>query len=309
MSRSQQRRLLNIGMGAALVALAAGVYFSREKEKPPVPLTSLTADAITRIGVRHPDKPEIRLEKQGNTWQLVAPVKAPTDQFQVDALLNLATQPSTAQYPVAEMGLADVGLEPARYEIQLNDATLAFGETEPIEYRRYIRVGETVFLTTDPPSTALDSDYSDLVNPAPIPADAKIKRIKLAEFTLDAKEGGGWAVTPAKADKGADAAQGLADSWRNARSLWRAMRTNTDRPTPNDSAVVTLQDGQELRFVVVARTPQLKLLRPDLDVVYTLAPTFGDELFKLLPPAPAEVKQPESGAQPQSLIPLPTDKP
>lgn len=41
---------------------------------------------------------------------------------------------------------------------------------------------------------------------------------------------------------------------------------------------------REVEFLVLQREPQLKLLRADLDVVYTLAPKYGIDLFELQKP-------------------------
>lgn len=306
MARTRQRKWLNIALGVALAGLGVGAWLAQEKPAAKTLLTTLTQDAIQRIVLRHPGKLDIVLEKQGNAWRLTAPVSAATDPFQVNGILSLAQQETTAQYPAAEMALADIGLAPPQYSVQLNDTLLEIGDTDPLEYRRYVKLGDQVYLTADPPSTGLDADFSDLVNPALIPQDVKLVSVQTPQITMTAKDGGGWAVTPATADKGADAAQGLADAWRNARSLWRALKTPADQPVAGDTVSVKLGDGSEQRFAVIARQPQLKLLRADLGVVYTLAPTLGDELFKLLPPSPsdsaAETK-PAGGAPVPDLMP------
>lgn len=283
MSRKKQRQLLNLALGVTVVALAAGVWLAREQAEPAKPLTALKADDITIIEVRHPGKPTIRLEKNAQGWALTKPVEVAADSLQVAGLTSLATQETSAQYPLVELDLKNVELEPPAYEIQLNDTVLAFGGTEPIDYRRYIRVGETVYLTSDPPSTALDADYSDLVHAQLAPPGGKLTRIRAPSVTLTEQADGSWQVAPAKADLGVDATRALVDAWKNARSLWRAEFESGDRPSSTDRISVTL-DGQEVVFAVVEREPQLKLARLDLKVVYTLAPNFGTDLFKLKPP-------------------------
>ncbi len=306
MSRKKQRQLLNVALGVTIAALAVGVWLAQEKAEPAKPLTALKTDDITTVEVRHPGQPTIRLEKNAHGWALTQPVKVAADPLQVAGLTSLATQETSAQYPQAELDLKNVELAPPQYEVQLNDAVLAFGGTEPIDYRRYIRVGETVFLTSDPPSTALDANYSDLVHAQLAPPGSKLTRIRTPGMTATEQADGSWQVTPAKADLGVDATRALLDAWKNARSLWRAELEAGEKPSTSDRVTVTL-DGQEVVFAVLEREPQLKLARLDLKVVYTLAPSFGTDLFKLkLPPEPKEEEPaPTSGTGTSSDRPSP----
>ncbi|MGH8529426.1 MAG: DUF4340 domain-containing protein [Nevskiales bacterium] len=296
MSRKKQRQLLNLALGVMVVALVVGVWFAREKEEPARPLTALKPEDITTIAVRHPGKPAIRLEKNAQSWVLTAPVKVAADPLQVAGLTSLATQETSAQYPLAELDMKNVELEPPAYEIQLNDTVLAFGGTEPIDYRRYIRVGETVYLSSDPPSTALDANYSDLVHAQLVPPGSKLTHIKAPGVTLTEQADGSWQVAPAKADQGADATRGMVDAWKNARSLWRAELDKSERPSATDRVTVTL-DGQEVTFAVLERQPQLKLARLDLKIVYTLGPNFGTDLFKLKLPEEKKPDAPPTSAE------------
>lgn len=302
MERSRQRVWLNVGLGVTLAGLGAGVYFAQEKPEPPKRLTPLTPSSVLHITLHHPDKPDIVLEKQGNAWQLTAPVDSETDPFQVEGILSLAQQEFSAQYPAAEMTLSEIGLDPPQYTVTLNDTRLEMGDTDPLLYRRYVKVGEQVLLTTDPPSTGLDADYSDLVSAALIPKNLKIIAIETPQFSAQFDESGKASVTPKKASPSDEAPKLLIESWKNARSLWRAMKTPADKPIPGDTVRVLFGNGSERKFAVVARQPQLKLLRADLGVVYTLAPALGAELFQLMPPKPTkETAAQESTAKDPSV--------
>lgn len=287
MSRKKQRRILNLALAVLIAGLAAGAWFAREKEQPATPLTALKPDDITRIAVRHPGKPAIELQKGPDGWALTAPVKVAADPFQVNGLTSLAIQETSAQYPLGELELTNLELDPPNYEVQLDDTVLAIGGTEPIDYRRYVRVGETVYLTADPPSTALDANYSDLVHAQLVPPGSKLTRIRAPGFTATGQEGGEWRIEPARAAQGADATRALVEAWKTARSLWRAELGTADKPSANDRVTITL-DGRDVTFAVLEREPQLRLARLDLKVVYTLGPNFGEDLFKLKPPPPPQ---------------------
>jgi hypothetical protein len=289
-----KRKHLNLLLAVLVAGLAAAAYFGREKpEPPPPPLTALKAEDINRILVRHAGRDDIRLEKRGTTWWLTAPVETRAESIEVGALLELAGRASQRRYPVAEMDLAKLGLAPSDWSIQLNDVRLEFGGLDPIESRRYVRLGETVHLIEDPPSAALDAEYHDLVARRLLPDGAQLTRIELPGLTLARSDKAGWAVTPASADQGADAAQKLADAWLRAQAMWV---TPLDRGK-RAQGEVRIQAGEEsFRFVILDRQEQLLLARPELGVQFALSKTLDSELFELKAPPKPEAKPQDTAA-------------
>jgi hypothetical protein len=292
-----KRKHLNLLLGALALCLVATVYFSREKpEPPPPPLTTLNSSDINRILIQHAGHPDIRLEKRKNEWWLAAPVETRAEAVEVGAILDLVTRPSQRRYPVAEMELDAVGLAKPDWSIQLNDVRIEFGVTDPIESRRYVRLGDTVHLVEDPPSAALDADYNDLVARRLLPANARITRLQLPGLALDRTGKDGWIVTPKSADTSADAAQQLVDAWLNAQAMWI---TPLDRKRSTLGSV-TIQVGDEnFSFDILDRKEQLVLARPEIGVQFTLPKTLDSDLFELKPP-PEKKAETEPVAKPAS---------
>ena len=281
------RARLNLVLLVVAAGLGIGVYFAQREQPPGPPLTPFKPDAVTRIALEHPNAPAIRLEKQGKLWQLVEPVKAEADEFEVNALTGLADRETKLKL---EGGTPkDLELDPPRYTLTLNDRAIGFGGVEPLEYRRYVKTADGAFLIEDPPSAALDADYADLVSKIVLPADAAIERIELPRLALVKGADGHWSVTPADPKATADAMQKLADGWKSARSMWN--EAARDVKPAGDTVKVTLADGSLREFVVVARDPQLKLHRADLGVTFVLSRTLVDELLKLPEPAPAAIEE------------------
>jgi hypothetical protein len=271
-----KRTQLNVALAVAAVGLGAALFFGQKKEEPGPPLTPLANDAVTRVAIEHPGSPAIRLEKQDGQWRLTEPVKTEADELEVNAPVSLATQETKDKVEGGQ--LAELGLAPPTYTITLNDTPIAFGGVEPLQYRRYVKVGEAVSLIEDPPSAALDKDYSDLVAKNLFPANAEIERVELKRLTLAKGAEGHWTVSPADPDAGADQMQKLADGWKNARSMWNEL---AKAPVKGDPVKVTLKDGTVREFVVAATEPQLKLHRPDLGVTFVMSKALADELLKL----------------------------
>ncbi|MDD3761941.1 MAG: DUF4340 domain-containing protein [Nevskiales bacterium] len=275
-----KRMQMNLGLAAAVVALAVAVYVGRDQPEPKKPLTPIAEDAVTDIVIAHPDKPEVKLHKQDGQWRIVAPVDAATDPFEVSSLVNLAGLDVEREIPVSELDLAELKLDPPQYRIRLNETELAFGDAEPITFRRYIRVGDHVALVADPPSAALDADYSDLVAKEVLPKGAKILRIEVPGLTVS-RDGDAW-VTEGTAAASSDQLAAFVDHWASARSMWNAAR-------PADAG----DDGQTIRVAVEGATidlrlvetePQLVIDRPALGIRYTLSKADADTLLRLTPP-------------------------
>lgn len=297
-----KRAQLNLALLAVAAGLGLAVYFASRPEPPGPPLTALAADQVTRIALEHPGQPVIRLEKRDGAWFLAEPVQAEVDEFEINALLGVASAETKEKLEGA--ALAELELAPPKYALTLNDTRVEFGGVEPLQYRRYVKVGESVFLIEDPPSAALDKDYADLVAKGLFPASAEIERIELPRLTL-ARADGKWSVTPADPKATADAMQKLADGWKNARSMWNEQARSVPAQAKSERVRVTLKSGEVREFLVAAREPQFKLHRPAAGVNHVLSKALADELLKLPdPPKPEpeplkEEPRPEAPEQPK----------
>lgn len=278
------RSLLNLVLLALAALLALAVYLGRTQTPPKAPLTPLAPETIREIQIEHLGAETIRLEKADGAWQLRAPVQARADAFEVNAVLGLATLEVQKTLAPETLDLAQLGLAPPRYRVRFNDLSLAIGGTEPLQYRRYVQQGGAVVLVNDPPSSALDADFSDLVSKALLPPGAAVRRLQLPGLELT-RSADGWQARGRNAGAAsAEQLQALAQAWQNASAMWNALEPGT--PT-GERVHLTLEDGTELAFVVLGREPQLLLARPDLRVRYTLSRALADELLQIPPPAAA----------------------
>jgi hypothetical protein len=290
------RSLLNLVLAGVLVALGVAVYFSQKKEEKFPSLTPLTAETINTIAIEHPGAPAIKLKKQNGNWMLTAPVRVEADKFEVNGALALATLEQKKTIALSQIKLADLGLETPEYTVTLNDIRLQVGGMEPLQYQRYIKVtsaaGEQIALTDDPPSAALDKDYSDLVSKVLLPANAEIQKIEVPGLTVTRDAEGKWQLTPPDPKATTDAIQKFVDSWKNARAMWNELEEKKD--TAGEPVTITLKD-RTLKFIVAGRDPQLQFVRPDVGVRFHLSKALADEMLKLPEPDKAEKKE-EPGA-------------
>jgi hypothetical protein len=283
------KQRLNLVLIVIVAALIAVVYFGQKKQAPKgQPLTSLKPEAIDKITLHHPNAADIVLEKKEGQWALTAPVQVAADPYELNSLLDVATAETKSTLSPKEVKLADLGLDPPAYSLTLNNVKIDFGGIEPLNYRRYVESDGKIDLIDDPPASALDADYSDLVGKYLLPQGAQIGSIAVPGLKLTrSADGKTWTADPADPKAGSDELQKFADAWTNARALWNAATPADAKPAANpQAALITLKDGSTLSFNIVGRDPQLVLERADLKVQYDLAKSDADKLLQLPEPSP-----------------------
>ena len=293
--RTRSRWLLDITLLALIGLLAAIAYFQPGIEKPkPVPaLTTLQPDEVRRMELVYPDERRVVLVREGDQWWLSQPVRMPADRFRAETLVNLVQATSLAQYPVARVDLAKFKLDKPLLEVRFNDLEVAFGDTEPLQSRRYVRVGDAVHLITDQLYSFLNAKPTDLVSHALLPEGVRPVRITLpllqeqegaeqpfaGEVTLRFEDSR-WVVEPPREGVSQDAVNALVDGWRFAHALEVQPLSEPAKPL----GTVTLQlegDEHPLVFDILEVKPDLVLARRDVGLRYQLAEPLKKRLLQL----------------------------
>lgn len=289
-----KRVRLNLILCAIVLALAGAVLLSQKKAAPKnPPLTALKADAVTHIVLHHPKAADIVLDKKDGKWALTAPVQAAADPFEVNSLIGLATTEAKSSIDPKQVKPADLGLDPPAYDVTLNDVKIDFGGVEPLNFRRYVETGGKIDLIDDPPASALDADYSDLVAKKLLPDNAEIASISVPGLKLTrGADGKSWTADPADPKAGSDELQQFADAWSKARALWNGAIPADAKPDASPQAIsIALKDGRTFNYTIVGRDPQLVLQSEELKIRYSLGKDDADKLLKLPQPAPPPAEQ------------------
>jgi len=277
------RLLLNLGLLGLLVVLIFLVIYEPglEKPAPPIKLTTLGADKISRLRIERAEHPEVVLEKHDKHWQITAPRRLYANDFYVDSLLRIVSATSHAQYPKTPLDLARFGLETPKLRLHLDDLVIAFGDTEPLNDRRYVLIGDVVHLTTDSYYYRLIGELTSFASTALLPPDAKLVEILLPdEMALRLTEAG-WTITPERSDLSADAFTRLADEWRLARA---ARVKRYQQASDHGRAQLRLASGETVDYLIMAETPELILARPAIGMQYHLAADAAGRLLRLAAP-------------------------
>lgn len=291
------RTLLNLGLLAALALLALLAIYEPGKEKPPEQprLIEFTSDGISSLRIERVNGPAIVLERQQGTWRMTEPQQIGVNDFRISSLLRISELKSLGHFTASPESLAQYGLDAPSATLIINGTTrIEFGNSTPIDQRRYLRIGDTIHLITDnfyyhligAPTTYASNNVLD--------GKDGLVRLELPGLLL-AQQESKWSATPQPENFSADQITRLIDHWRHAQALEvapydgrkgemvRITRTGSDEP---------------LVFLVTERTPELILARPDLKVQYHMPPSSAAELLTLQPlPAQQESAPAQQPAQ------------
>lgn len=277
-----KRVWLNVIMLLLVVLLALVAYLEPGVDKPATlpPLLSLTAEQVEHIRLQSRADRHIELERTGQGWMIIAPVRVAANSYRVETILELAQAHSYARYP-ATQSQASFGLDPPRSSVRLNTVTIAFGDNEPLHHRRYVQIGDQVHLIDDRFYYVSQLALPALVDTALLPGDAEPVRLRLPGLVLD-RASGDWQLEPAGKDVSMDALNALVQAWRHA----RAVRISAyEGDTPRSTIALAFADGSHLELEVLARSPELILGRRDLGLRYHFTAEQAEKLLQL--PAPA----------------------
>jgi hypothetical protein len=287
------RTLLNLVLLLAVFGLALLAWLTpgvKPGETPQPIVRKLAPTQIERISVERLGREPLAFLKRDGHWFLRAGNRElPAAEFQISALLRLLEASSTRRYPAASLDLASLGLEPPQARVTMNDSDFRFGTAEALNNRRYVQVGDDVYLIDDQYQHLLNADWSNFVSRQLLEGRGAITRIEMPGMTLSYARDGHWRIDPERPDVSADAVQTLVENWQNATALFtRRYAGGPDEAKGGETITLRTRDSdQPLVLRIVARSPDLVLARPDWGIQYQLPDTEADRLLTLPHPEPA----------------------
>lgn len=285
-----KRLLLNLLMLITLIGLVTLVVYKPGIEAPieSAPLTTLNSKQINHIDIIRVDG-TVRLEHRDNGWWVTGDNPISADQHQIDTLLHLSELRPVRSYLSSELDAKQLHLEPASAIVRLNDIELHFGDTEPLDNLRYVRVGDRISLISDNYQNLLQGTRTQFASRKLLPDTAVIVGITLPNLKLSKPENGTWLIEPEPERISADAAPKLVEAWATASALW----VRNYQPSENSTPVsIDLADGQHIEFELRQSERETILARPDLGLEYNLVGYSAKALFELEQPAEESAAEP-----------------
>lgn len=266
--------LLNLALLAIVSAIAAFVLLQPEKEPAPTkPLAAIDANGLASITLKNEET--IVFEKRDGHWRIIQPLLAPANDIRVRQLIDIAKIGREAEYPLNPDDLAKFELDKPKAELTLGDQTFAFGGSDPINLRRFVKAGNSLVLVDDDFFHHLTAQATDYVEKKLIPEGAKLKEFKIPGIQASLTSDGKWTGQPA--DKQA-AFKDIATAWSTVRAI--DVR-KIDKPASGDAVALSLADGTTLSFIVVQREPDIVMVRPDLGLRFELTGDISRQLLNL----------------------------
>lgn len=276
-----------VALNIVLVLLVAGLAVfavyepGHEPAQERARLTTLQPGQIERIGFAPRIGEAIDFARQDTTWFITSPVEARADGARLESLLEILSAPSHAHFPARELDLAQFELADPRRVLILNGQRMSFGNTDPVNRRRYVLFDDQVHLITDLFYHYLITDLPSYVDPRLLPPDSEPAALTLPARALVRDADGSWEVNPPAGDLPADAVPTLLDNWRRA----RAVQVKRYEQTADGASVhVRLAGGETLSYVVVTGEDELVLVRPDIGMAYHMPAAAAEHLLDLSPP-------------------------
>jgi len=281
----KNRWLLNVALAIVVTILALVAIYKPGTRKEPeaTPLTAVPAEAVTRLRLLRPKQPDVVLERRDDAWWLAAPRRARANAFRVGELVRLATTPVKTRFPAAPEELARYGLDRPIATLFVNSAEIRFGAMHPLHSELYVLHAGQVQLVPAAVLRATTGPVDDLLSLNLLDDKTKIVALRLPGFSLRQNEQGAWVRTPELKDLESDRVNRFIDEWRYARALSVAPARTT---TARERALITIADGartRTLEFGIVARKPELVIVRRDEKLEYHFPADNAARLLELVP--------------------------
>jgi len=263
-----------------VAVLGAVVYFQPclEPEQDTQKLTTLLPEEVEKIIIERDSKENISLNNQQVAWFITSPIEVAANSFRIEPLLQFVQSSSQARFEKASLDLAKYKLDQPAVTIHLNDIEIAFGDSEPLKKRRYVRVGNIIHLVSDIYYYRLLTDVAGFANTGLLPEGARISKIETPGFQLEYSEHGRWSVVPEEGEVSADAINTLLDKWRHA----QAMQVSPYESSQSlGSVVVHIENSPALQFTILEQDPEFILGRDDIGMQYHFTAGQGQQLMQL----------------------------
>lgn len=269
----RRRLLANVILAAAVTALTAVLLLTPEPvpESPP-PLTAIAPDRIAQIRVERANDVPMSFERSGNDWIMTSPVRAPAYPARMASILGLLYEPSHAQLAAGK--LARFQLDAPAVSLFLDAHEFRFGDTDPLQERRYVLHAGRVHLVADTLFFQLTQNAGFFIDPKLLSGEAPPRRIGYPGFAL-VNVDGAWRQEP-EAGLTPDQAKDASLQWETARAI--AVRTPI-HGAASGRLRIEPGKGDAIEFDILSQDDNVILGRPDLNVQYHLDDYTAEQLL------------------------------
>jgi len=264
----------------------------KEVEPPPATLTQLTPEAVNHVHLKRLTGKDIELVKESDgQWWMHNPYHLPANEFRVQSLLRLSQAQSLSSHALDELQPATYGLDNPRVVVTFNRTEqLKFGDTEPLQQRRYVQAGDQLHTIADIFYYQAAANPTIYLNYSLLPPTADIVKLVLPDLQLVIKEGQ-WQRSPEYSELSADASIELINNWQYAQAL--ELRPTEVKDGKADIEVYIKDQAEPIRFKLLQTEDEVSLIRLGMGLQYIIADEVHQRLVSLPVPEPELESEPE----------------
>lgn len=281
LARIRKRWWVNLALIALLGGLALFAVYQPGKKPPAPKLTTLAADAVTRVRIERSGQETIVLEKSASGWRLKEPIAARANGFNVESLLRLAGAEVNATIADGERALGQYGLDPPRARVWLDEEEFAFGDLHPLKNQVYVRYRKQLYLIPGHLYGPAGYDLRRYLATRLLEEDRKPVSFRLPGFAVVLKDGS-WQREPADENLSGDRINDFVREWQHASAL--DVDRYSGRPVVGRIDIAFAGEGdktQPLRLGILAYQPEFVLVRHDEGLEYRFPEETGKRLLNL----------------------------
>ncbi len=273
------RLWLNLALLLLIGILVLVVVYEPGKETEPqiITLTQLAPDKIKHIHLKRVTGEDIELVKESDgQWWMYNPYHLPANDFRVQSLLRLVEAESLSMHPLKDLQPATYGLESPRAIVTFNRTKqIKFGDTEPLQQRRYIQVGDKLHTIADTFYYQAAGNPTIYLSYKLLPPDVNIVKLILPDLQLIYQDDQ-WQRSPSHSQLSADANIELINHWQHAQALELSPTDVTDGKA--DIEIHLQHQTEPIRFKLQKTEEGIRLLRLGTGLQYLIA----DDVYKHL---------------------------
>ena len=278
------RLWLNLALLLLLGILLLVVVYEPGKEfkSPTAKLTHLTPETVTHIHLQRVTGKDIELVKgSDDQWWMHNPYHLPANNFRVQSLLRLTQADSLSSHPLKDLQPATYGLDMPRAVVTFNRSEqIKFGDTEPLQQRRYVQVGDQLHTVVDTFYYQAAGSPTNYLTHNLLPAATDIVKLVLPDLKM-VRQKGQWQRTPPHAELSADASIELINHWQHAQAL--ELRATEIKDGKADIEIYIKSQSEPIRFKLLQTEDETSLIRLGIGIQYTVT----DEVYQRLLSLPA----------------------
>ncbi len=257
--------ILNLVLFIVVISLAFVIYYSEEENTQLDRLTTIDANEINSISIRHNENKITLVKSNGTRWSITHPVSITANNFRISSLLKLLNAPVHTQYPADDINLADMGLSDPSTMISFDGYDIAFGITNPATNLRYVRSNNIVSTIEDVYYPLISSNIGTLVSLSLLPENSRIEKLVLTNQTISKDEKGLW---QSNIEISADNINKTIEHWQSDQAF--GVHEYLERQELGEVFLYTAGNQEPVTFVITDTDPWLILARPELGLEYHL---------------------------------------